>query len=67
MLVQVRWELNTGEVNGARDSFKTVAEAIESLVPKTPNVRSINAAQIVNPEDTARLFAGPTTNKPPGA
>jgi hypothetical protein len=67
MLVQVHWELANGESNNMRDSFKTVAEAVDKLVPKSPDVRTVAAFQIANPEDPSRLFAQREAGKPPGA
>lgn len=67
MLVQVRWETNKSESHVLRSSFKTIAEALDRLVPKTVDVRTVSAMHILNPEDTARLFSGPAVDKPPGA
>lgn len=60
MLVQVRWETTAGVSNVLRSSFKTVAEAVDKLVPKSPDVKTVAAFQVVNPEDPTRLFGGKT-------
>lgn len=67
MLVQVRWETSKGESNNMRGSYKTVAEAVDTLVPKSPDIRTVAAFQVINPEDPSRLFAKPVVDMPPGA